>query len=325
MSKITNITGVGLPLAVWLAGDDYDFNPVDKSISATALMKPARQILLAERITPEQIKPIDVIDRLKSRMGHAIHDSVEKVWYRDYTAPLKALGYSDSVIERIRVNPKPEELTDDTIPIYLERRNSRTHRGYKISGKFDQAINGELHDIKTTSAYTYKYSSNDQKYIEQGSLYRWIHQDILTSDHINIEFVFTDWKAADAVRDKTYPQSPVLQKKYPLMSLKKTEAWIDNKLNVLEHNATLPETQLVPCPDDELWRDETKWKYFSDPAKAADPTARSTKNFTDKAEAHKHLSEKGKGIIVEVPGKVRRCGYCPAFPICSQKDQYEHA
>jgi len=325
MTKFTNTTNVGLPLAVWLAGDDYDFNPKDKAISATALMRPTRQILLTERLTEQdQVKP-DVIDRLKARMGHAIHDSVEKTWFKDFATPMKALGFSQSVINRMIVNPKKDELTNDCIPIYLERRRSKKHRGYRISGKFDLAIDGELHDIKTTSAYAFKYGSNDEKYIEQGSLYRWIHDDVLTSDFINIEFIFTDWKSADALRDSAYPQSPVVQKRYPLKTIKETEQWINDKLDALENNAGKPEDKIIQCPDSELWRDETKWKYFSDPAKALDPTARSTKNFTDKAEAYKHLQEKGKGTIVEVPGKVRRCGYCPAFNICTQKDSYEHA
>jgi len=29
----------------------------------------------------------------------------------------------------------------------------------------------------------------------------------------------------------------------------------------------------------------------------------------------------GVGIVVEKPGQVLACKYCPAFPICSQKDE----
>ena len=52
---------------------------------------------------------------------------------------------------------------------------------------------------------------------------------------------------------------------------------------------------------------------------------RSTKNFDSMAEAKAHLSEKGhKGVIKIIPGEVKRCGYCAAYDICTQKDEYFH-
>jgi len=322
MGKISNVTNISLPMAVWLASDDYDFRPQGKAISATALLKPPRQILLRERLRPEDVKTPDVTDFIASRMGTSIHDGIEKAWLTNYEKCMRLLGYPQQVIESIRINPG--DLEEGEIPIYLERRGSREIMGYTISGKFDLVLNGELNDFKSTSVYTYVKGSKDEDYCLQGSIYRWIHQDIVTEDTIAIQFIFTDWQRAMAKSDPKYPQTRVLEHRVPLMSLEETEQWIRSRLRTLEEHAELPESKLPYCSDKDLWRTDTVWKYYADPAKSTDPKARSTKNFDTALEANNFRASKGKGIVVEKKGVVKACGYCAAFPICSQKDQLTH-
>lgn len=319
---LTNITGISLPLAVWLAADDYDFTPgTQRAISATALLKPVRQILLRERLTDEVAETPDVSDRIASRVGHAIHDSIEKAWLSSYATGMRSLGYPESLIKRVKINPAKVE--GDDIPVYAEQRGSREIMGYKISGKFDLVVDGELNDTKTTSVYSWIKGDKDEAYQLQGSLYRWIHQDKITSDYIHINFVFTDWQKVMAKSDPSYPQQRLLTHRVALLSLKDTETWIINKLKSLEAAADLPEESLPYCSDSELWRTEPVWKYYADPTKTA---GRSTKNSATLQEAREYQASKGgKGIIIEQPGQVKACGYCPAFAICTQKDLYEHA
>lgn len=322
---ITNNTGLSLPFAVWLAADDYDFTPgTQKAISVTSLMKPVRQILLRERLTVDNMETPDIADRIASRLGHAIHDSMEKAWKDHYASSLKALNYPDKVIQRIRINPTKEELreSNEVIPIYLERRGYRDILGYRISGKFDLVMDGELNDTKTTSVYSWILGGKDEDYKMQGSLYRWIHQDVITSDHIHINFVFTDWQRGMAKQRPDYPQQRVKTHRVELLSLKDTEAWIINRIKELEAHAELDEPELPLCSDADLWRSDPVWKYYSDPTKTS---GKSTKNSSSAQEAAEYKASKGgKGVIIQVPGKVKACGYCPAFPICTQKDAYEH-
>jgi hypothetical protein len=71
------------------------------------------------------------------------------------------------------------------------------------------------------------------------------------------------------------------------------------------------------CNDAELWRAEPVFKYYKNPEK----TQRSTKNFETMQEARIRFIEDGSiGLIKEVPGQVTACKYCPAFPLCTQKD-----
>lgn len=319
--QLTNNTGVSLPFAVWLAADDYDFSANgQRAISATSLLKPARQILLRERLTPENSEVPDVADRIAARLGHAIHDSMEKAWVANYAVSLRQLGYPNSVIKRVKINP--ETVAEGDIPVYLEQRGTREVMGYKISGKFDLVMDGELNDTKTTSVWTHIKGGKDEDYRLQGSIYRWIHQDKITSDHISINFVFTDWQRSMAKSNPDYPQQRVLTHRVSLMSVEDTEEWITNKLRFLENSADKPEADLPRCTDKDLWRSDPVFKYYSNPANT---TGRATKNNETMQEALEYKASKGgKGVIIEVPGKVKACGYCPAFTICTQKDEYEH-
>lgn len=316
---LTNNTGISLPMAVWLAADGYDFFPDGRSISATSLIKPIRQILLKERLTRDDKQTPDVSELIASRLGHTIHDGIEKAWTGNYAESLSKLGYPDQVIRRVAINP--EKVIGDMIPVYLEQRISREIRGYRISGKFDLIMDGELHDFKSTSVYSWIKGSKDTDYSMQGSIYRWLNPEKITNDHMQIQFIFTDWQKGLARSSPDYPQQRLMSHPVELLSLEKTEAWINDRLDQLEASAELPEPALPRCTDEDLWRSEPKWKYYSNPAKT---DGRASKNFNNAGEAYGHLAEKGKGVVIDVPGAVKACSYCPAFSICTQKDEYEH-
>jgi hypothetical protein len=79
----------------------------------------------------------------------------------------------------------------------------------------------------------------------------------------------------------------------------------------------MEESQIPECSDEDLWRSEPVYKYYKDPNK----TLRSTKNFENKQDAYSHLASIGIGTVIEKPGTVTSCRYCPAFSICAQKDK----
>lgn len=338
MGFITNNSGIALPLAVWLLHDEYDYVNEPNYISVTTLMKPLRQIILPPRI-PQEAQQIDVADFVSRALGHAIHDSIEKAWVRGHERALKLLGYPKDVIERVLINPTDEErrATPDCVPVYIEQRATRkievNGEVFTVGGKFDMSADLIVQDNKSTSVNTWIFGGRDEDYQLQMSQYRWIdagrveegHLPRIAEDFGRVNYVFTDWAKNQAKSNPRYPQKRVEEKEIWLLSLEETEEWIRNKIALIQHHRNTPEHLLPECTDEELWRSAPKYKYFSDPAKAADPTARSTKNFDDPAEAHRHMAEKGKGIVVTVPGEVKRCDYCAAFEGCTQKDRYFNA
>lgn len=313
--KYTNQASVPLSLAVFLATDNYDHE--DDTISATALLKPTRQLILSQRV-PQDLSQVDVMAMWKSRLGSAIHDSIEGAWLNGHEKALEALGYPKRVISKIKVNPKPEELTEDTIPVYMELRSYKEFMGYTVSGKFDFVAEGRVEDFKSTGTFTWVNGTKDEDYVLQGSIYRWLNPTLITSDQMQINFIFTDWQAFRAKQDPKYPQQPIMSKVYNLKPLPEIEAFIANKLREVEFFKDAEESELPLCSDKELWRSAPQFKYYKNPQKMS----RSTKNFDNKQEAYSRLAKDGGvGTVVEVPGQVMACKYCPAFPICSQKDQ----
>lgn len=317
--KITNNSDIPLGLAVWLVQDDYDYIHDPNYISVTYLMKPLKQLILGRRNQEEKVQDLD--DLIPSALGNAIHTAVEKAWTNNHKTALKALGYPDDVVERVLINPDDTELalTKDPIPVYLEQRAFKKIDGFVVGGKYDMVAEGIVQDNKSTSAYTWVYGGREEDYILQGSLYRWLNPDKITEDFIRINFVFTDWQKNQVAQNPAYPNSRCKSKDFPLISIEDTEAWVRNKLRQVKKYYHSPEEDLPECTREDLWMSDPKYKYYADPTKTS---GRSTKNFTDHAEALAFQQSKGRGIVITEEATPKRCGYCPAFEICNQRKRY---
>jgi hypothetical protein len=321
--KITNNFDINLPLAVWLLHDEYDHQDIPNYISATSLMKPIKQSILVSRIPMEE-READVSEYIARAHGHSIHDSIEKAWIRGKDRTMRLLGYPQEIIERVVVNPTEEQLRsrNDIIPVYLEQRAFKQVEvdgiTFTVGGKFDMVADGVPFDHKASSVYSFIKGSKDEDYILQPSIYRWLNPDKITADHGTINFIFTDWSKMMS-RTANYPQKRVESKTFPLLSVTEVDAWVKNRIQQIHRLRNAPESQIPECNDKELWRSEPVWKYYSNPAKT---DGRATKNFDNKADAHAHMASQGKGVIKEVPGEPKACGYCPAYAACTQKDRY---
>jgi hypothetical protein len=321
MKKYTNKHNLPLLVANWLALDEYDHNPDPNTISVTTLIKPVRQTILSSRLPPnDQSNLVDVMDLVASKIGTAIHNSIEEsITKHDYKLTLSDLGYPSSLINRVKVNPTVVE--DDDIPIYLEQRVSKQFGKWTISGRFDFVYQGEVFDIKSTSIYTYIKQTNLDKYKLQGSLYRWLNPVIINSplDTMSIVYVFKDWSAGMVARTTGYPPTPVYIQKIPLLSLQETQVYITNKVNQLSKYWDAPESEIPYCTDEDLWRDPDTFKYYKNPHKLT----RSTANFDSYYEAHaRYVADGSVGLVKTIKGVPKACKYCASAQLCRQKDIY---
>jgi len=261
----------------------------------------------------------DIAELVPSRIGTAVHEQIEYAW-ADVVRPsaLRALGYPETLINSVVINPEPGTDLEGKTPVYLEIRKTKQLGKWKIGGKFDFVAEGTLTDFKTTKTYSFISGSNEDGYMKQGSIYKWLNPDIITNDVMNIGYIFTDWIAMKALQDKNYPQTNIVEKKLPLMKEDAIETFILHVLSKIERYTGAPQKDMPLCTKDELWQRDSVWKYFKDPAKRS----RSTKNFDNPGDANqRNASDGSKGIVVEVAGEVKRCNYCNARPICLQADQ----
>jgi hypothetical protein len=313
--KITNNTNVSLPLAVWAVADDYDYDPDPLVISTTGIIKPMRSIILDIR-APSQ-KEVDVTDLIASSMGSALHNDIEYAWKNHYREAMLKLGYPEHIIDKIVINPEEIPFPKNTIAIYMERRSKKKLGKFTISGKFDLVMEAKLHDYKSTSVWGWIYGGNEEDYILQGSIYRWLNQDIITQDTLDIQYIFTDWSAVKARQDRSYPQQRVATKTYKLMPITETEHWLTERLQLIEGHLNAPLADLPLCTAKELWQKDPVYKYYKNPASKT----RATKNFDNMADAiTRQASDKNVGEIVTVLGEVKRCIYCSAINSCTQAE-----
>ena len=321
----TNKNNISPFLAVWLAMNEYRKESRPNVISATILIRPLRQVVLARKHM-NLTKQADISDMVSSRMGTALHDSIEKTWNQEPEV-LKSLlgqfGIPQGMLDKIKINEPVENIQEDDIPIWVEQRHEKvvtSDKGneYIISGQFDAIVHWRVFDNKSTSVWTHIYGSNDKKYAEQGSIYRWLVPHMIKDDLMQIEHIFTDWSSVKALQDKQYPQSRVMSKTLPLLSYLDTEKMIQDKVNKIDHYLGQPDDTLPLCTDEELWREKDIYKYYKDPNKMS----RSTANFELEAEAiARQMKDGNVGIVVKHPGGVKACKYCSVQNVCDQYKQ----
>lgn len=322
MTRMTNNAGLDLAVGVWLATDEYIVDTRPNSVSVTKLIKPIRQIVLANRV-PIELRVEDISDRVSSAMGHVLHRGIEHSWKYHYRESLTKLGYPSRLIDMVRINPETEE--PDTFPVYTEHRAEKTiivnGIEYIVSGQIDLVIEGRLRDAKSTKVWAYQSQKSVEQWQLQGSIYRWLNPGKIVHDELVVQYLLLDWARAGLSRDPNYPPHAVPTRAIPLMTLQETEKYIRTKLSLLQQYKDAPEKTLPECSEEDLWRSEPVFKYYADPNK----TKRSTKNFDGpnaEYEANAYCTEKGKGVVHRKPGQVKACNYCPAFQLCSQKDRY---
>jgi len=332
-----NIADVPLPLAVWLATDEYKYGKYPNEISTTTIMKSPRYIIGSRRVQFPQDFPEhlhiptsnglfdvmpDIQSKIKARIGTAIHSSAELSWTdpKFRTIALELLGYSKDTTDNVVINPEPtQKLSPFALPVYLEQRAYRELDNFVISGQYDFVVNGNLHDIKTTSTYVWQSGCMDEKYILQGSIYRWLNPEIITDEFMDICFIFTDWQKNRYMSDpRNYPSSQIISRSFKLHSAAFVQSYVEDRVRTLIILQDVPEKDLPLCTDKELWRKPDTFKYYKNPQKQT----KSTANFDNLNDANRRFLEDGAvGLVKTVKGGVSACLYCSAFTVCTQKDR----
>ena len=173
---LTNKANINLCTAVWLAADEYEFRPNWKQFSATGLLKSAKSIVLSYRYKEQTGAVVqDVTDLVPSRMGTALHTSVEIAWENERIRKqaMTRIGIPVQMQDQIALNPGYKgnpPLKKGQTPLYMEIRGQRKIDGYTISGKPDFVYDGQVQDLKSTKVFNWIHGGNDEKYMMQGSI-----------------------------------------------------------------------------------------------------------------------------------------------------------
>ena len=333
--NLSNHGNISLPLATWLAHEHYNqgevpFKGIKRVWSATELLKPTRAILLNKLISEKEKKTFDISSKANAKIGVSIHKSIEDFWSEEilWKDTMRNMNIPLSVIERILINPSANEIKEDSITIITEKRawkpiNPET----AITGQADIIYNGTLHDIKTTSVASWTNKNTKEKWRLQGSIYKWLMPELITNNFINIDLIFTNWNSERAKRAKSkeeYPPFRVVTLQFKLYDSNYIQSFINRKVNELELFLSQEEfkdqSNFPVCNPSDLWMGETQYKYWST-EKAYKQNKRAYRVFTSASDAEIFKASKGdKGIIIPFTGTPKACSWCPASPICEQRE-----
>lgn len=319
MQTYVNPQGIALAILPWLVRDTYDHNDDPFTLSATYFNRSIRQMVLERRKMLSDTKPlvqsIDVATMAASRMGTAIHDSIEAAWYDDIAvaAACKLAGLPKKVSENILVNPEEGTSTEGKFVVRMEQRLEKKLKNYLITGKFDFIINGELTDFKSTSAFKVTGMLDEENYIRQGSIYRWLNPELITSSILSITFIVKDFAQKQAGKNG-YPASATPTYQFPLWEPAVTEKYLADKLDTVEKLLDSPDEDIPYCTPTELWQGPPVYKYYANPEK----TVRATKNFDNMQDAELMKISRGAGIVIVVQDPPRACNWCSVRFECNQ-------
>ena len=299
--KYTNNFGFPPFVVDWLKFDEYDFDP--EVYSATRLLRPTRMIVLEKRHNNEL--EIDITEVVASRYGTALHDSIEKLKFKNALQEHRFFCEVDGQM----ISGKPD---------ILEERFWK--KGYKPVTKLKKGKEYNLWDIKSTSVWTFIYGSRDVDHLKQLSQYRYMvmhdkeNEGLLVSRDAKIIYMFTDHSRSKARQGGDYPKHRIAIKDVKLMTTEETEVFIRGKLGHINHFMDTPEQELPECTREDLWQGDDKWAVIKRGRKSA------VKVYDNEEDASDRVVQEGENIhwVEKRPGKVNRCNYCNVSPWCSQ-------
>lgn len=286
--KITNKTGLPLPIVESLSQDSYSRGESNRSI--TQLIDSPRVRIL--RMEHQDKLETDASEMVWAALGNAVHLMFEQA------------AKADNHISEQR--------------LYLKHES-----GWTISGAIDlQIVNADgsisICDYKCTSVWSVIFGKKEWETQLNG--YAWLlrHAKGVPVRELKIVAVLRDWNWRDAQLKPDYPQAPLIEVNIPLWLDDFQDEYFDGRIALhkeAERSRMFGE-QIPHCSDDERW---AKGPSFA-VKKGANKKA--VRVLASAREAEDYIKQKNeKGLWVEErQGEATRCSrnYCGVADFCEQ-------
>jgi hypothetical protein len=276
-----------LPEGIVRAVDTERHNKTKDQLSATTLLKGAKEIILTWRHWHELTD--DAADRMWAVFGTAVHALLEKEGENEFTE------------------------CDLTVPLAS---------GVTITGRIDNynMETGVVTDYKTGSVW--KVILKDfEDWRMQGLIYAWmLNKSGFKIERCRFVDLLKDHSKSKAKFDSTYPQMPVHIYEFPVtkQGLDEAEAYINERVADYLKYQDKPDDEIPPCTDKERWASETQYAVMKNGRKSA------IRVLPTKAEADGMAAGLGAGHYVQTrPGESKKCaGYCLVCEHCNFYNTY---
>lgn len=285
--QITNRYNLPSAIVNNVLNDEYSRG--DAMLSVTQLLNSPRIVIL-QRLNEGKMS-VDVVDRLPSLLGTAMHKVLEK-------------------------GANPGDLVEERF--FLEIL------GWKISGAVDLQIpkddgSWEINDYKMTSVYS--VMSEKWEWEAQLNMYAYLMRESkgrrVTS--MKIVAILKDWNRKQGAFKPDYPEAPVVVVDVPVWDDARQKEYIEGRVAIHQANAMALDNggQIDYCSDQERWLRNEKWAVTKKGRKSA------VKLFDTEEEANDWIARQDDGGSLACEHRVGepvRCAgnYCGVSQWCRQ-------
>jgi len=263
----------------------------EKTLSATTLLKGAKEIILTHR-----------------HFDEITIDASEEVW-----------AVFGSAVHLILEHQEDDAFKEEQFTLPFEHSPD-----WKITGKVDRynMATETIEDWKTASVW--KVIKKDfQEWRMQGLIYAWLlKQNGLNVRHIRFVALLKDHSKTEAKRNPDYPQQPVYIYEYDVNETEMEGAItmaVNKGLKVMDYYEK-PDDEIPECTPEERWATSPKWAVMKEGRKTAVKVCATQEEAEDFIEDLE--KDKDKHSIEVRPGVDKKCeDYCPCYKFCSYYKQ----
>lgn len=285
--QITNRYNLPSAIVNNVLNDEYSRG--DAMISVTQLLNSPRIVLL-QRVNESKMVT-DVVDRIPSMLGTAMHKVLEK-------------------------GANPGEIVEERFFFEI--------LGWKVSGAVDLQIpkddgTWEVNDYKITSVYS--VMSEKWEWEAQLNMYGYLMR-MATGRRVSsmkIVAILKDWNRKQGAFKPEYPEAPVVVVDVPVWDDARQKEYIESRVAIHQKNAIALDSgePIDYCSDQERWLRNTKWAVMKKGRKSA------VKLFDTEEEANGWIGRQQDGEVLVTehrPGEPVRCSgdYCGVSQWCKQ-------
>lgn len=285
--KYTNRYNLPSAIVNNVLNDEYSRG--DAVLSVTQLLSSPRIVIL-QRVNEDKMEA-DVVDRLPSMLGTAMHKVLEK-------------------------GANPDEIVEERFFLDI--------LGWKISGAVDLQIpkpdgTWEINDYKLTSVY----SVMTEKWEWEAQLNMYAYLMRMTKGRrvssLKIVAILKDWNRKQGTFKPDYPDAPIVMVDIPLWDDARQKEYIEGRVALFQRNeSALDKGEPIDyCTDQERWLRGETWAVMKKGRKSA------VKLFESKEEADDWIARQADGDALAVSHRVGepiRCSgdYCGVSRWCKQ-------
>jgi hypothetical protein len=285
--KYTNRYNLPSAIVNNVLNDEYSRG--DAVMSVTQLLNSPRIVLL-QRVNEDKMEA-DVVDRLPSLLGTAMHKVLEK-------------------------GANPGEIVEERFFLNI--------LGWKISGAVDLQIpkddgTWEINDYKLTSVYSVMVEKWEWE--AQLNMYAYLAREAVGRrvSALKIVAILKDWNRKQGGFKADYPDAPIVMVDIPVWDDERQKKYIEDRVSLHQLNAHFLDTgkPIDYCTDQERWLRNEKWAAVKKGRKTA------VKLFDTKEDADEWIKGQQDAANLTVEhrsGDPVRCSgnYCGVSSWCKQ-------